>query len=240
MAYLVGAVALAAAPTHPLFSVSPAHVELSPGAQATVSVATDTARNLAITAEVDGLTLDARGRPRLVRPGDAAPWLKLSASTLRAVHGRTQLTISVRRVASAAPGDHRAVVLLTAAQPVSSGVLVRMRLGLIVSVRVPGKVLHRLMLGPRVNVVRNRRTIELVLANRGNVTERIDGSRLSVILTRRGKAIAVLRPQPREFLPRSKGIAVFNYAPRLRGSFVARVTLRQSAALVVRRYRLRL
>ena len=128
IAYLVGAVALAAAPTHPLFSVSPAHVVLAPGAHATVAVATGTARNLAIAAEVGGLTLDARGRPRLVRPGDAAPWLKLSASMLRAVHGRTQLTISVRRVAGAAPGDHRAVVLLTATQPGSSGVLVRMRL----------------------------------------------------------------------------------------------------------------
>ena len=106
--------------------------------------------------------------------------------------------------------------------------------------RVPGKVLHRLMLGPRVNVVRNRRTIELVLANRGNVTERIDGSRLSVILRRRGKTIAVLHPQVREFLPHSQGIAVFSYAPRLRGTFVARVALRRSGALVVRRYRLRL
>lgn len=240
IANVVGAVALAAAPAHALLAVSPARVALAPGAHRVVAIDTGRARGLVVAARVAGLTLDARGRPRLVRPGDAAPWLRLSASTLRAVHGRARLTITVRRVPHAGAGDHTAVVLLSAAQPGSRGVLVRLRVGVVVSVRVPGSVVHRLALGARVTVLRKRRTIELVLANRGNVTEHVDGSRLSVILTRRGKAIAVLRPQRREFLPRSQGLVVFGYAPRLRGAVVARVGLWQSTVLTVRRYRLRL
>jgi hypothetical protein len=240
IATVVGAVALAAAPTHALLSVSPSHVELTPGARRTIAIDAGSARSLAIGARVAGLTLDVHGRPRLVRPGDAAPWVHLSASTLRTVHGRAQLTILVRRVAHDAAGDHTAVVLLTATQPGTTGVLVRLRVGLVVSVRVPGKVVHRLALAGHATVLRRRRTIELVLANRGNVTEHVDGSRLSLILTRGGKTIAVLRPQRREFLPRSQGIVVFGYAARLRGTVVARFGLWQSSVLTVRRYRLRL
>ncbi|HZP72123.1 MAG TPA: hypothetical protein VFA97_01975 [Gaiellaceae bacterium] len=241
IATVVGAVALAAAPTHALLSVSPAHVDLVPGARRVVAIDTGSTQGLAVAARVAGLTLDARGRPRLVRPGDASPWLRLSSQTLRAVHGHAQLAISVRRVPPhTAAGDHTAVVLLTATQPGSRGVLVRMRVGLVVSVRVPGKVVHRLALGARVTVLRKRRTIELVLANRGNVTEHVDGSRLSVLLARGGRTIAVLRPQRREFLPRSQGLVLFGYAPQLRGVFTVRVGLWQSTVLTVRRFRLRL
>ena len=240
IANVVGAVALAAAPAHSLLSVSPAHVELAPGAHRVVAIDTGSARGLAIAARVAGLTLDARGRPRLVRPGDAAPWLRLSAATLRASHGRARLTITVRRVSHAAPGDHTAVVLLTATQPGTAGVLVRMRVGLVVSVRVPGKVVHRLALASGVTLLRKRRTLELVLTNRGNVTEHVDASRLTVVLMRAGRTIAILRPQRREFLPRSRGLVVFGYPARLRGVFVVRVGLWQSTVLTVRRYRLRL
>ncbi len=240
IANVVGVVALAATPTHSLLSISPAHVDLAPGAHRAVAIDTGSERNLVVAARVAGLTLDAHGRPRLVRAGDAAPWLRLSAATVRTAHGRAHLTISVRRVPHATAGDHTAVVLLSATQPGSSGVLVRMRVGLVVSVRVPGKVVHRLAIGARVTVLRKRRAIELVLANRGNVTEHVDGTRLSVILVRGGRTVAVLRPQRREFLPRSQGLVVFSYAARLRGVFTVRVGLWQSTVLSVRRYRLRL
>jgi hypothetical protein len=240
VATVVGALVLATAPAHALLSVSPSHVELTPGTHRVISIDTYSPYGASITAHVAGLTLDPRGRPRLVRPGDAGPLLRLSASTLRAARGHAQLTITARPASSAAVGDHTAVVLFEATQRGTAGVLLRLRVGLIVSVRIPGKVVHRLALGARASVLRTRRTIEVAVANHGNVTEHIDNSRLTLVVVRGGRTVAVLRPSQRDFLPHSQGFVVFSYSQRLRGVCVARVGLRQSTGLTVRRYRLRL
>jgi hypothetical protein len=134
------------------------------------------------------------------------------------VHGRAQLTIIALPAVRAAAGDHPAVLLLEAAERRPAGVLVRLRVGLVVSVRVPGTVVHRLALGAHVSVLRKRRLIEVAVANRGNVTERVDGSRLTLTVVQRGHTPVLLRPAPREFLPRSRGLVVFAYPRRIRGA----------------------
>ena len=236
---LAGAVALAAAPGHSLLSVSPSHVELTPGTHRVISIDTGSSDRASIDVHVVGLTLDPQGRPRLERRG-GAPLLRLSASRLRAARGRAQLTITARPAAHAAVGDHAAVVLFDATTPGTSSVLVRLRVGLVVSVRVPGKVVHRLVLQAGASVLRKPRVIEVDVANRGNVTEHVDASRLTLVVVRAGRTVAVLRAARRDFLPHSRGFVLFSYSQRLRGAFVARVGLRQSKDLQVRRYRLRL
>jgi hypothetical protein len=67
--------------------------------------------------------------------------------------------------------------------------------------------------------------LELLLVNRGNVTERLGGARLRLALIRHGRTLAALRRRRRELLPRSRGIAEFTYRGRIRGSAVARVEL---------------
>ena len=106
-------------------------------------------------------------------------------------------------------------------------VRVRMRVGVMVDLRVRGRIVRRL--DARALSVRRRgalRLLELRLVNRGNVTERLVDDGLRLGLMRRGRLLATLRPAPRELLPHSTGIAVFEYRGRLQGSFLARVELR--------------
>jgi hypothetical protein len=52
--------------------------------------------------------------------------------------------------------------------------------------------------------------------------------------------VATLRPQGRELLPHSAGIAVFAYHGRLRGPVIARVALRPTVRGARRSFRVRL
>ena len=84
------------------------------------------------------------------------------------------------------------------------------------------------------------RLLELRLVNRGNVTERLAGDGLRLSLLRGGRKLATLRPQSRELLPHSAGIAVFDYRGRLRGDVLARVELRPPVRGRRRSFRVRL
>ena len=120
-------------------------------------------------------------------------------------------------------------------------VRVRLRVGVIVDLRVPGRVLRRL--DARTLTVRRSgalRLLELRLVNRGNVTERLARDGLRVSLLRDGRTLVTLRPRRREILPHSAAIAVFPYRGRLRGTVVARVELRPPVEGPRRSFRVRL
>jgi hypothetical protein len=68
---------------------------------------------------------------------------------------------------------------------------------------------------------RRIRVLELVVANRGNVTETLERGRIRVVL-RRGRVRARLRNVARELRPRTSGVVQLRYGGRLRG----RVTVR--------------
>jgi translation initiation factor IF-1 len=125
-----------------------------------------------------------------------------------------------------APGDHPALVLLTT-QPLGvKHVRVRMRLGVIVVLRIRGRIVRRLdARGLTVRRSKTLRLLELRLVNRGNVTERLARDGLRLLLLSGGRRVATLRPRSRELLPHSAGIAVFTYRGRLRGAVLARVEL---------------
>jgi len=118
-----------------------------------------------------------------------------------------------------------------------------MRLGIVVVVRAPGTVVGRLELR-RLNVRRagRFRALELVVANRGNVTEVLERDRLRLSLLRRGHVLAILRTGARELLPRTMGIVQFRYAGDARGRLIARVVVRSEAGTVgvQRTFRIRL
>ncbi len=106
-------------------------------------------------------------------------------------------------------------------------VRVRLRVGVVVDLRVRGRLVRRL--DASALTVRRRgalRLFELRLVNRGNVTERLPGDGLRLSLLSGGRTFARLRPEGRELLPHSAGIAVFAYRGRIRGAVVARVALR--------------
>jgi hypothetical protein len=99
-----------------------------------------------------------------------------------------------------------------------------MRLGVVVVVRVPGRIVRRLVpLSLHVRRAGRLRVFELLVANRGNVTQVLDRGCVTVTLRRRGRLLARLRPAPRQLLPRTSGLVEARYAGRLRGRLVARV-----------------
>jgi hypothetical protein len=94
-----------------------------------------------------------------------------------------------------------------------------MRIGVVVFVRVAGRIVHRLELG----ALRVRhRVLEVGVANRGNVIER---TRVRIFLLRGGHVLGRLGPVGRTLLPHSRGIERFRYSGRLRGWVTARIEM---------------
>ena len=194
-----------------------------------------------------GYEIDLRGRPHVARravTGGSASWLAVSPRRFELGPGETvALTVTAVAPRRAAPGDHAALVLL-ATRPGDAGrVAVALRVGVVVDVRVPGTVVRRLE--PRaVRVVRtgDSRTVEVVVANRGNVSELLRPGGLQVLLRRGSRLVARLRPQGQELLPRTVGIVSVRYRGAARGAVTAIVSLAGAAgrAPAQRRFHLRL
>ena len=213
-------------PANVTLTASPTRVALSGAGRQVVQMAAAGAR-LPVEVSVRGYTLDLHGRPRIApasrRP---VPWLSVSPRHLTV--GRRAAGITVRAVPprGARPGDHLALVLLTASATSRRGVVTRMRIGVVVRLRVPGRFPRRIELR-RLTVRRagRARLLELTLANTGAALESIGRRELTVTLRAGGRVLARLRPAPRDLLPHSRGLVALRYGGRARGKVVARVEL---------------
>lgn len=208
-------------------SASPLRLTLRGASTSSVTVRNPSHRTLLVDVSRAGFTRSLRGKPQVRTARGAATWLRLRPRRLRLAPGaKAILHVGAVPSRGAAPGDHPALLLLTTRPLGVKHVRVRLRVGVVVDLRVRGPLVRRL--DARALIVRRRgalRLLELRLVNRGNATERLpgDGLRLS-LLGGHGKP-ETLRPQSRELLPHSAGIAVFAYGGRLRGAVVARVRL---------------
>ncbi len=210
-------------------TATPAHVALAGSARGAVRVVNPGLDPLFVDVGRAGFSLDRRGRPRVVPRGArraATSWLTVRPTRffLRAGASRV-LTVTSRVPRVAEPGDHDALVLLTTRRLRGRAVAVRMRIGIVVVVRAPGRVVRRL--APRgLHVLRSGRTrvLELLVANAGNVTETLDRRAVRLVL-RRGERQTTLRPEARDLRPRSNGVVRFVYRGRLRGRVAARVRI---------------
>ena len=72
------------------------------------------------------------------------------------------------------------------------------------------------------------------------MTERLPADGLRLSLLGGGRRLATLRPQSRELLPHSAGIAVFAYRGRAGGPVLARVELRHPVRGARRSFHVRL
>jgi hypothetical protein len=215
-----GAAALLVATSRPpSLAASPARVTLSGADSRTIRVTNAGGGVASVDVAPAGFTLDLRGRPRIVRRTDAAALrLEVQPRRLTLQPGEaTTLTVSAVPPPHVRAGDHPALVLLTT-QRRGAGLGVRMQIGIVVIVRIPGAVLHRLELrGLRVRRGHRGDLLELSVVNGGNVTERLARERVRVSLRQRGRLIARLRAGPRELFPRSRATETFRYRGRLRG-----------------------
>jgi hypothetical protein len=231
------------APPRRALSVTPTHLALAAGGRATVHVYGITGGRLALRAAIAGLALDGRGRPQIVSGRDAAPWLRVRPQTILAGPTGATFVVAARRPSGARPGDHTAIVLLTATGLNRKGIAVAMRVGLVVAVRVSGRSIRRV----EVLTARARRTplggrlIAVTIANRGDRIESIGGSALELSLAQRGRVLARFHGIKRKVLPRTRAIVTFHVPPRIRGDVVAFVTVRRPGGkAVARRFPLRL
>jgi hypothetical protein len=235
-----GAGANAARPPVAL-TASPAHVELSGAARATVKVTNAGSKRVVVDMSRAGFALDLRGRPRIVAANrvrrSAAGWLSFRPRAIALRPGASRsVTIASTPPASAEPGDHDALVLLTTRRLVRDRVAVRMRMGVVVVVRVPGTIRRRLELrAVRVAGSGRVRELEVVVVNLGNVTESFLRKRSVVSLHRSGRRTARLTAETRNLRPGTVGVLRFRYSRRLAGPTIARVDVTTESGRVIRR-----
>ena len=215
-------------------SVSPARVALVAPASRTIAL-----RNIGtehVVVEVAPKSLD--------RSAATTQWLRIRPARL-VLRASSQALVTLRAGANglAPPGDHQLVVLLVARPAGSGRIGVRIRLGVGVRVRMPGRIIRGLVLrGVRVRRHGPTRDLLVSVANRGNVTEQL-GGRLTVTLARAGRVVSRLRLRgPRELFPGAHAAVPMRYVGHLRGPATAFVAVRLGGRLrsVERRYRIRL
>jgi hypothetical protein len=205
----------AATGSAPGLSVWPVRLAFEPGAAAVVHVANGGRHTALVDVGIAGFVLDLRGTPRVVRSSGGTTLLEVHPRRLVVRRGGVA-TFEVRAAPGSrlGPGDHPALVLLSATSAGGAGVGVRVRIGLTVEVRGRGRVRRRVELGPlRVR----RRMLALLVANRGNVAERVGRSTLALRVLRRGRLVTIVRPRPRDLLPGSRGLVEFALPRRLHG-----------------------
>jgi hypothetical protein len=225
---------------------SPAHVDLTGSGRATVRVTNSGTRSVVLDVRRAGFALDLRGRPRVVGVGagrrSAARWLGFRPRALVLRAGTAgSVTITSRVPTRAEPGDHDALVLFTTRRRPADGLAVRVRMGVVVVVRAPGRVVRRVaLLGLRRVGTARRRALELVVVNAGNVTESLARGRVTIALERDGRRLARFSSEPRSLRPGTRGVLRFWLGRGLAGPVLARVELMSDTGRVQRMYRLRL
>jgi len=194
-------------------SVSPVRLRVAGSSGRTITITNAGSSAAAVDARPASVVFDRRGRPTIgpVRR-DGGGWLRLRPRRLVVPAGTTAvLTVTAVAPKSAAPGDHSALVLLTTRSSRSAAIAVRLRIGVVVFVRIAGRIVHRLELG---SLRAHGRVLEAALANRGNVAER---PRVRISLSRRGHVLARLHSPRRTLLPHSRAIERFRSPARVRG-----------------------
>lgn len=225
----VAAGAGAARPPVALTAV-PAHVALFGSARTAIRVTNAGTKRVVVDVRRAGFALDLRGRPRIVGSRgarSAARWLTFRPGHLAlGPQSSALLVVAAKLPRRAEPGDHDALVLLST-RPVSRArVAVRLRMGVVVVVRAPGKVVRRLELrGLRVTRRARVRVLQLGVTNRGDVTESLTRPRAMVSSARSGRRLATLVASSRDLRPRTRGIVEFRLRARARGPVSVRIVI---------------
>lgn len=211
-------------------TAAPARLILLGNGSGTVRVRNPGQKRIAVDVTPAGFALDLRGRPRIVGPGgarSATRWLTFRPAHLTlGPHSTAQLRVTARVPRDAVPGDHDALALLTTRPVARKRVSVRLRLGVVVVVRVPGTVVRDLRLG-RLRVARRASgpALELLVENAGNVTEPLVRVRTVVFRLSTRRHIATASTDARELRPRTRGLLEFRLRPGVHGTVTARVVI---------------
>jgi hypothetical protein len=210
-------------------SASPTRITVAAGAWSTVRVTNAGRSSVVVDVASAGLALDVRGRPRIAGGDGAGRWLVLAPRRLALPAGRSaNVTVSAVVPHAAPPGEHDALVLLRTRPSARAPVPIVMQVGVVVEVRVRGRIVRRLDIrGLRVVRHGKQRAIVLTLQNRGNVSELLPLRRVQIVLRRGPRLLATLLPPRRRLLPHGVAVMTLRYSGRARGRVRAVVALRR-------------
>ena len=169
----------------------------------------------------------------------------LSPRRLALGAGRSaNVTVSAVVPRLAGPGEHDALVLLRTRPRASAPVPIVMQVGVVVEVRVRGRIVRQLDIrGLRLVRHGRQRRIVLTIANRGNVSEVLPLRRVQIVLRRARRVIATLLPPRRRILPHGVAVMTLRYGGGAHGWVQAAVALRRPSpgtAILRRTFRIRL
>jgi hypothetical protein len=235
---LVALAAPAASATRPArtpfvsVSATPAQVTMPGRSSRTIVLSNRGSARVAVDVAAANFAFDSVGRARIglrtAPPRSARAWLSVKPRLRVLAPGASaSVTVTARAPRGAEPGDHHALVLLTT-RPVRRGpVAIRTRVGVLVLVRVRGRISRRLELRSlAVRRLAHGRVVQILVANSGNVTERLLGRSVTVSLVRNGRRLTTVAALPRDLLPRTSGQLLVPYRGRLRGDLRAVVHIR--------------
>jgi hypothetical protein len=191
-------------------SVAPSRVVLVASQPQTLTVTNRGAHATVVDVARARFALGLRGRARILARG--APLVVRPRRLAVAAHGTATLVITSALPRGASPGDHPGLVLLTT-QPQRTAVGVRLRVGVVVLVRGPGRIVHGLV-AQRLRVRAGR--LELWVRNTGNVAEDCAGLRVR----------PALKVVSRTLLPGARGVCRLIGPARRHGILVVRVLSR--------------
>jgi hypothetical protein len=212
---------IAAATAAAALTVSPARIALALRKPAVVLVS---GPNVPVVVSAAAYGLDLRGRPRVLRV--RASWLVVSPRRIVATRAGARITLRAKLGPGAPAGDRFAVVLVTATGTSPVGVAVRVRLGVVASVRAPGRLARKIVMRSlRMRRNGRGRVFELMLANLGNVVEHLRPA--DVTISVRGRR---LHPRGRELLPHTRALLELPW----RGFAPARLTARVQVRHLIR------
>jgi hypothetical protein len=222
-------------------SASPLRVTLRGASAAVITVRNPGGRVLRVDVSRARFVRSLQGKPGVRPARGAVAWLRVRPRRFRIAPGaKRTLRVAATPRRRVAPGDHPAVVILTTRPLGGRRVRLRLRVGVIVVLRVRGRIVRHLEARSlRVHDAGEVQLLELLLVNRGNVTERLADDKLRLVLLRNGQVFARLRPRGRELLPRSAGLAEFSYRGGVRGKVVARLEMRRIVGGARRSFRVR-
>jgi hypothetical protein len=198
---------IVAPPPPAALAVSPVRVELAGAGTTTIRLANTGGASTVVDGARAGFAIDVSGRPRVaVLRARGVQVLVRPQHLVLAPGAAAAATIVVRVAPDASPGDHPSLVVFATRPRSKGGVGVRLRVGVVVVVRVPGAILHRLRLAA-VRVTRRMLTVDV--RNRGNVVERLGPSTLRVRLVRGGRVLRRFHVPARELLPGGRALIRF-------------------------------
>ena len=228
--------AAGAAPAPITLSATPTIVTLLGASRGSIHVTNPSGRAITIDVSLGNYDITSTGHvvidPKEPPNRAAEAWLTASPHVLRlAPNAGADVAVTSHPPKNAEPGDHHALVLLTARTQETGQVGVRTRIGVGVLVRMPGDIVRRVAV-ESLGVEPATRTIHVRLANRGNVNERLAPGQITLALQRSGRTITVLRTRPVDLLAASSQTIDVAYGRNVSGAATIVVHVRPTAARV--------